>query len=153
MKKTVGIAIISAGLVCGQAPPTAPAKPDSDAVKALVAKAKETGGVRWSDEAHFFCEAPRANSPSDPPIEPSKIFDDVYAIGNQGTVVYAIKTSAGLLMIDALDDNQRDTQLLPGFQKLGLDPAMVKVIVVGHGHADHFGGSAYSRNISAPEST
>jgi hypothetical protein len=36
--------------------------------------------------AHFFCEAPRANSPSDPPIEPTRIFDDVYVIGNQGTV-------------------------------------------------------------------
>ena len=143
MKTKIGIAILAAGLLCAQPPAAPPAKPDSDAVKALIAKAKTTGGDRWAEEAHFFCEAPRANSANDPPIEPTKIFDNVYVIGNQGTVVYVIKTSAGLLMIDALDANQRDTQLLPGFQKLGLDPAMVKVIVVGHGHADHFGGSAY----------
>ena len=143
MKIQIGIATMAAVLLRAQPPAAAPAKPDSDAVKALIAKAKATGGERWQEEAHFFCEAPRANSPTDPPIEPTKIFDDLYVIGNQGTVVYVIRTSAGLLMIDALDANQRDTQLLPGFQKLGLDPAMVKVIVVGHGHADHFGGSAY----------
>lgn len=97
----------------------------------------------WAGEEHFFCEAPRANSPTDPPIEPTKIFDNVYVIGNQGTVAYVITTSDGLLMIDALPAEQTETQLLPGFQKLGLDPAQVKMIVVGHGHADHFGGSAY----------
>jgi metallo-beta-lactamase class B len=143
MKILFAFVMISAGCLCAQAPPAAPAKPDSDTVKAMIEKVKANGGARWSEEAHFFCEAPRANSASDPLIEPTKIFDDVYVIGNQGTVVYVIRTSAGLLMLDALDANQRDTQLLPGFQKLGLDPAMVKAIVVAHGHADHFGGSAY----------
>jgi metallo-beta-lactamase class B len=33
--------------------------------------------------------------------------------------------------------------VLPGFQTLGLDPAQVKVILVTHGHGDHFGGSPY----------
>jgi metallo-beta-lactamase class B len=143
MRNSIAICIFSAGLLHGQAPPSVPGKPDSAAVKSLIEKAKNAGGARWAGEEHFFCEAPRPNSPSDPPIEPAKIFDDVYAIGNQGTVVYVINTSAGLLMIDALSPDQTETQLLPGFQKLGLDPAMVKIIVVGHGHADHFGGSAY----------
>jgi metallo-beta-lactamase class B len=126
-----------------QAPPAAPAKPDSEAVKALVEKARNAGGSMWAEEIHFFCEAPRANSPNDPPIEPTKIFDNVYVIGNQGTVAYVISTSDGLLMIDSLGADQTDSQLLPGFQKLGLDPAKVKMIVMGHGHADHFGGSPY----------
>jgi metallo-beta-lactamase class B len=126
-----------------QPPAAAPAKPDSPAVQALVDKAKKAGGNMWAEEAHFFCEAPRANSPADPPIEPTKIFDNVYVIGNQGTVVYVVQTSDGLLMIDSLAANEVNTQLLPGFQKLGLDPAKVKAIVVGHGHGDHFGGSPY----------
>jgi metallo-beta-lactamase class B len=86
---------------------------------------------------------PRPNSATDPEIPATKIFDNVYAIGNTGTTVYVFQTSDGLMMSDSLAANQTDTQLLPGFQKLGLDPAQVKIIVVGHGHTDHFGGTAY----------
>ena len=139
----LSICVAGVGYVYGQPAPAAPAKPDSEAVKALIEKAKQAGGPMWAGEEHFFCEAPRPNSPNDPPIEPTKIFDNVYVIGNQGTVAYVISTSDGLLMIDSLSADQTDSQLLPGFQKLGLDPAKVKMIVVGHGHADHFGGTAY----------
>ena len=135
--------VFSAVLLHAQPPAAAPAKPDSDTVKALVDKAKKTAAEEWAGEAHFFCEAPRPNSPTDPPIEPTKIFDNVYAIGNQGTVAYVIQTSAGLMMIDSLGANQVDTQLLPGFQKLGLDPTTIKTVIIAHGHADHFGGSFY----------
>jgi metallo-beta-lactamase class B len=123
--------------------PAPPAKPDSPEVQALVEKAKKAGGALWADEAHFFCEAPRANSADDPPIMPTKIFDNVWVIGNAGTVVYVVQTNAGLLMIDAMGANQVETQVLPGFKALGLDPAQVKAIIIGHGHADHFGGSPY----------
>src|SRR5690349_14034118 len=129
-------------LVGAQAPPApAPAKPDSPEVVALIEKAKKAGGPMWAEEAHFFCEAPRANSANDPPITPTKIFDNVYVIGNEGTVVYIVQTSDGLVMFDSLGGNQVESQLLPGFKALGLDPAQVKAIVVAHGHADHFGGS------------
>jgi glyoxylase-like metal-dependent hydrolase (beta-lactamase superfamily II) len=143
MYKVIPVFAIAAGLLCAQPPQPVPAKPDSDAVKALIEKARKAGGSMWAGEEHFFCEAPRANSPNDPPIEPTKIFDNVYVIGNQGTVAYVIQTSDGLLMIDSLSADQTETQLLPGFRRLGLDPAMVKMIVVGHGHADHFGGTPY----------
>ena len=130
-------------LASAQAPPAAPAKPDSPEVRALVEKTRKTAGTQWAEEVHFFCEAPRANAATDPPIAPTKIFDNVYAIGNQGTVVYVVQTSAGLLMFDSLGANLLNTQLLPGFQALGLNPADVKMILMGHGHADHFGGSPY----------
>ena len=137
---SIALALLGAATPLGQAPES---KPDSPAVQAIVARAKSTAGTMWADEAHFFCEAPRANSPNDPPIEPTKIFDNVYVIGNSGTVAYVLTTSAGLVMIDALGANQVESVLLPGFKTLGLDPAQVKAIIVGHGHADHFGGSAY----------
>lgn len=134
-------------LARAQAPaPAAPAKPDSPEVKALIDKARKAGGAMWAVEAQFFCESPRANSANDPVIVPTKIFDNVYAIGNSGTTVYVIQTTDGLLMIDALGAAQVDTLLLPGFQKLGLDPAQVKVIIAGHGHADHVGGARYMQD-------
>jgi metallo-beta-lactamase class B len=126
-----------------QQPPPAPAKPDTPEITAMIEQARKAAAPQFADAVHFWCEAPRANRPDDPPIAATKIFDNVYAIGNSGTTVYVVRTSAGLLMIDALSANQVDTQLLPGFQALGLDPAQVKIILVTHGHGDHFGGSQY----------
>jgi metallo-beta-lactamase class B len=142
----IGSAIAAVALPCvllAQAPPAAPAKPDSPEEKALIEKTKKAAGTKWAGEEHFFCEAPRANRADDPVIPATQIFDNVYIIGNSGTAAYIFKTSAGLLMLDSMAANQVDSQVLPGFQKLGLNPADVKIIVMGHGHADHFGGSPY----------
>ena len=124
-------------------PPAAPPAPDSPVVVQQIASLKAKVGPRWQDTVRFWCEAPRANRPDDPVIEPTQIFDNVYAIGSTGTVAYVIRTSAGLLMIDALSANEVESRLLPGFAKLGLDPSQLRVILVAHGHADHFGGAAY----------
>lgn len=143
LAQTFGLCLAIPTLANAQAPAAAPAKPDSPQVQALVEKAKKTAGSQWAEEAHFFCEAPRGNSATDPEIAPTKIFDNVYVIGNAGTVIYVVQTSNGLVMLDSLGTAQLETQLLPGFQKLGLDPANVRAVIMGHGHADHFGGSPY----------
>lgn len=124
--------------------------PDTPEITAMIAQIRKNAGPAWESAVHFWCEAPYANRPDDPPIAPTRILDDVYAIGNVGTTVYVVKTSAGLLMIDALGGGtadataaQLDSQLLPGFRTLGLDPAQVKIILVTHGHPDHWGGAAY----------
>jgi len=138
------------GLGASQLPPAAaPAKPDTPAITAMIGQVRQTAGERWAYAVHFWCEEPRANRPDDPVIPATKIFDNVYALGNSGTTVYVLQTSAGLLMIDALGAGdaasttaQVESQLLPGFQRLGLDPAQVKMVLVTHGHVDHYGGSA-----------
>lgn len=137
--------VVSIPLLLGaqQPPPAVPAAPDSPAVVQQIASLKAKVGPRWQDAVRFWCEAPRANRPDDPAIEPTQIFDNVYVIGNIGTVAYVIRSSAGLLMIDALSANEVESSLLPGFAKLGLDPSQLRVILVAHGHADHFGGAAY----------
>ena len=136
----LALAIASPG---AQQPAAPPAKPDTAAVLQRIAALKESAGAQWADAVRFWCEAPRANRADDPVIEPVRIFDNVYAIGSVGTVAYVIQTSAGLIMIDALSPNELDSRLLPGFARLGLDPAQVKIILVAHGHADHFGGAGY----------
>jgi len=120
-----------------------PAKPDSAQVKSDIEKAKKDAGTYWANEAHFFCEAPHGNRADDPIIEPTKIFDNVYALGRTGTVVYAITTSAGIILIDTGWPADTEEVVLGGLKKLGLDPTQVKMIVLGHGHVDHFGGAAY----------
>jgi metallo-beta-lactamase class B len=141
MKLALSFAFLALGLNA-QAPPPA-LKPETAESKALIAKASKTAGKQWPAEVHFFCEAPKANGANDPVIEPTKIFDNVYAIGRNSTVVYAITTSDGILLIDAGYPNDVEPVLIDGMKKLGLDPAQIKMILVTHGHADHFGGSAY----------
>ena len=137
------VVILAMANLRAQQPATPPAKPDTAAVVQRIAALKAAAGAQWADTVRFWCEAPRANRADDPVIEPVRIFDNVYAIGSIGTVAYVIQTSAGLIMIDALSPNELESRLLPGFARLGLDPAQVKVILVAHGHADHFGGAGY----------
>jgi metallo-beta-lactamase class B len=140
--------LVSAALACAVYAQTPP-KPDSPQVKEHLDKARQFAGTQWAPAYQFFCVDPRANSNDDPAIEPSKIFDNVYAIGNTGTVAYAITTSEGIILLDSLGANQVDSVLLPGLRQLGLDPAQVKLVVVAHGHADHFGGSPYFQEHGA----
>jgi len=91
----------------------------------------------------FYCTPGKAhaNAADDPVITPTKLFDNLYVIGRTTTVVYALTTSDGIVLIDAGYPDQLETLLLPGMKELGLDPARIKYILVTHGHADHFGGT------------
>jgi metallo-beta-lactamase class B len=97
----------------------------------------------WSATKDFYCTPGKAhaNNADDPLIAPTKIFDNLYAIGRTSTVVYALTTSDGIVLIDAGYPDQLESVLLPGLKELGLDPARIRYILVTHGHADHFGGS------------
>lgn len=153
MKYRGALALFSGTFLSGLSLPSlhaqAPAKPDSPAVVLHLDKARSLAGTQWTSAYQFFCVNPHANSNNDPAIEPTRIFDDVYVIGNTGTVAYAITTSEGIILLDSLAANQVDTVLLPGMRKLGLDPDQVKLVVVAHGHADHFGGSVYFQKHGA----
>src|ERR1700680_1496126 len=140
---SVGLALAAAFFLMAQAPESAPSKPASAQVKALVEKAKKDGGTMWATKAHFFCEDPHANSLTDPCLEPTKIFDNVYALGRAGTTIYALTTAAGIILIDTGYPNEAESVLIDQMKKVNLDPAQVKMIVLGHGHADHFGGASY----------
>lgn len=128
-------ALLLAGLLKAQ---------DNPAVNEHIEKAKKIAGTEWAEAEQFFCQPePYANKPDDPRIPPTKIFDNVYAMGRRGTVVYAISTSGGIILIDSGYADQLDSILLADMKKLALDPAQVKYILLGHGHGDHFGGARY----------
>ena len=123
----------------------AAAKPDSPEARAHVETAKKIAGSYWAAEEHFLCEAPRADPAKDP--GPVKLFDNLYAIPGQysvgNAVVYVIPTSAGIMLIDAGHAKDVESVVLPGLKTLGLDPANIKIVILAHGHEDHFGGAAY----------
>jgi metallo-beta-lactamase class B len=124
--------------------------PDSAEVTASLARAEAAAGREWGEAVEFFCGAAgRPNRPDDPPIVPTRVFDNLYAIGRTGTVVWVVTTPDGLLLIDAGYADQLETVLLPGLRALGLDANDVKYVLVGHGHADHFGGASYFQERGA----
>ena len=110
--------------------------------------ARQSAGDEWTEVLDFVCtrEAKRIpediNTPDDPLLEPVRIFDNLYAIGRTRTIIYAITTSDGIILLDAgYRHGQVDSVLLPGMAQLGLDPADIKYIFVAHGHGDHYGGA------------
>lgn len=130
--RTLALVLLTLSAALAQAPTNAHAE-----------NARRIAGTRWLPAYNFFCVAPHANAATDPPIAPTKIFDNLYAIGDSGTVAYALTTRDGILLIDSLPANQTESVLLPGMKALGLDPAQVKLVIVTHGHGDHSGGSFY----------
>lgn len=129
-------------------PPPAPA--DSAAVAAIVARARAAAGSEWSEAVDFFCgTAGRPNRADDPEIEPTRVFDNLYALGRNSTVVWALTTPDGIVLIDAGYPDQLQSVLLPQMRAVGLDPADVRYVLVGHGHSDHFGGASYFQQRGA----
>ena len=113
--------LLSVGLSAQQPAPPAP-KPDSPDITRMIERLKQdvgrAGPTPCTSGARRLARTGRRSV-----IPPTKIFDDVFAIGNSGTTVYVLRTSAGLLMIDALGAGdaavttaQLESQLLPGFQ-------------------------------------
>ena len=122
-------------------------RPDNPQSLAHVDAAKKLAGTDpWLlSPYNFYCVAgnARGNSPTAPELEPVRLFDNVYAVGNSEATVHAITTSQGIILIDSGYADRVESVVVPGLKKLGLDPANVKYILVGHGHADHFGGAQY----------
>jgi metallo-beta-lactamase class B len=80
-------------------------------------------------------------------VEPTRVFDNMYFIGMTSQNVWAITTSEGIILLDTMNsaDEARDV-IVPGLRKVGLDPAQIKYIIVGHGHpgqSDHTGGALF----------
>ena len=72
---------------------------------------------------------------------PTEVFDNVYYVGNNfiGTLVF--KTSAGLVLVDTMNNGTDvDRYLVPGLKTLHLDIKDVKWIILTHKHSDHYGG-------------
>ena len=126
---------------------------DSPKVKALVGSALRAAGPEWREAATFFCATeeqvaamkilPSAtvNDLEGQRAEPMKVFDNLYFIGQKAVTTWAISTPEGIVLIDAGYADRVDDTLVTGMKKVGLDPANIKLVLIAHGHDDHFGGA------------
>ncbi|MEI7056666.1 MBL fold metallo-hydrolase [Nocardioides sp. CCNWLW239] len=82
--------------------------------------------------------------PEAPDPRPVRIFDDVAVVGTDFVQATALATSAGVVLIDALESPaEAEGVLAAGLGEVGMDPARVGSVIVAHGHADHFGGAQF----------
>ena len=149
--KAVGIlpclmaAVVVSG--CGQATPGQGniAETENERSRAFIESARTLAGGDVTAPFNFYCVAgtARGTAADAPELEPVRLFDNLYAAGNSETTVHALTTSEGIILIDSGHADKVETVLVPGLRQLGLDPANVKYILLGHGHADHYGGAAY----------
>jgi metallo-beta-lactamase class B len=79
----------------------------------------------------------------DPHIAPMQVFDNLYFVGSRKDTAWALTTSDGIILFDAMFADEVEEFVVGGLKSLGLDPAQIKYVVVSHAHADHFGGAAY----------
>ena len=79
-------------------------------------------------------------NPSTVWIEPFKIADNLYYVGDKDVCIHLIDTGEGLILIDSGFIGSIHL-LVDSIWRLGFDPKNVKWIIHTHGHYDHFGSS------------
>ena len=79
-----------------------------------------------------------------PAPEPGQAFDNLYYVGAAWVSAWALKTSDGVILIDALNNGKEAAGVLePAMRKVGLNPADIRYALVTHAHGDHYGGAQY----------
>src|SRR5262245_8561218 len=142
----------------------------NDTPEAHVATAKTAAGADYQNLFNFLCAVPGprgggggrgaagAGAPprgqgggqrQGPPdrttwyVEPVKVFDNLYFVGQSEYSVWAVTTSEGIIVIDTIFDYSVEEEVAGGLKKLGLDPANIKYAIVSHPHPDHHGGAKF----------
>ena len=156
MKSYAMALMLTVGLV-----PNVMGQSSKDTVEAHVAAAK--AAAKEEHTAVFgLCAAPAPRpaaqpvaaqpAPAQPAVppdrsqwhaEPAKVFDNLYFVGMTEYSSWAVNTSEGIIVIDAIFDYSVEDEVVNGLTKLGLDPKKIKYVIISHGHSDHAGGAKY----------
>lgn len=130
--------------------PTEYPKQDLAAVNKYLAEARrEAGDDLFPDFAHRCLISPRypvrvRGIQYDGLVEPTRLFDQLYSVGQNAVSSHALVTSAGIVLFDTLNSPEEAEKIIvPNLRRVGLDPKDLKYIVVTHGHGDHYGGARY----------
>lgn len=132
------------------APQTQFPKEDAAAVSRWLSTARKLAEPDLVPEFNWRC----LTSPLDRPmvfaiqhdglVPATKVFDQLYSVGQNAVSAWALDTSDGIILIDALNSPDEAREIIvPNLVKLGLDPRRIRYVVVTHGHGDHWGGAKY----------
>lgn len=152
------VALLTHVALAQQAPPAGPAIPA--AAQGHIDAARATGGEEWAAVVSVVCNSAVAlarppqgraggGGPRTAPAretwaaEPHQVFDNLYYVGERDYSAWAITTSQGIILLDAIFDYSVKDQVEGGLRKLNLNPSDIKYVVVSHAHADHAAGAKY----------
>ena len=76
-------------------------------------------------------------------MAPAKVFDNLYVLGIKTVTAWALTTSEGIILFDAMFHHNVEQTVVESLEQLGLDPAGIKYVIVSHAHNDHFGGARH----------
>lgn len=157
-RRAAGASCLLAALAIASAALSAQPPASSAAVQAHVDRARDAAGTAFPGLFSALCAPPAAPAPASPSnaaqpagppsravwhVEPAKVFDNLYFVGQSEFSAWAVTTSDGIILIDAIYDYSVEDEVVGGLRTLGLDPAQIKYVLVSHGHADHSGGAKY----------
>jgi metallo-beta-lactamase class B len=156
MKKMAPFGLLSVAIAVALSGANVTGQSGAGTVESHVAAAKAAAGQDHTGLFDRLCTAP-ATAPASAPrppgaapgppergtwhVEPVKVFDNLYFVGEKEYSAWAVTTSAGIILVDAIFDYSVEDEVVNGLRKLGLDPATIKYVIVSHGHGDHVGGA------------
>lgn len=77
-------------------------------------------------------------------VPATRVFDNLYSVGQNAVSAFALDTSEGIILIDALNNEAEARDIIvPNLVALGLDPKRLRYVVITHGHGDHWGGAKF----------
>lgn len=135
--------------------PPAQTFPNEDVAKTsdLLNKAREIAGDDLYPHFMRRCVLSQiyslyANSAEAPlQMDPIRVFDNLYFIGQGAVSAWAVATREGLVIIDSLNNaDEAENILVGGLRKLGFNPGDIRYLIITHEHGDHFGGARYMQD-------
>jgi metallo-beta-lactamase class B len=151
--------VVSLGLALSTLPTALSGQTDGAAILARVEAARTAAGDEHASLFAATCavpirtvgappavdEVPAALPSTDPErdwyAEPVQVFDNLYFLGQTAYSVWGVRTSEGIVLIDAIFDYSVEAEAIEGLRKLGIDPAEIRYVIISHAHGDHSGGA------------
>jgi len=158
MSMREALCLLALAMLVGPAYAQSPASVP-DTIEGHLATGKNAAGGRDNTPDFYglvtaLCVAPQRGAPpldapaprEDPNrkatyMQPKKAFDDVYWLGTESTSAWLLTSDDGYILYDTAYVYDAEDVLIGGMQKLGLDPAKVKYVIVSHGHRGESGGA------------
>jgi len=152
------LAVCGAACTTSESPPEPEAAPE-DIVRQHLDAAREAAGSDHLFVLGQLCSGPieavNAAAPditvpgalpaTDPEREwytdPVQVFDDLFYLGQTQFSAWGLRTSEGIIVVDAIFDYSAEAEIIDGLERLGIDPGEIRYVIISHAHGDHSGGA------------